>query len=48
MREKQERTTPVITVPKGYDLFDLIDEDDKGYEFGEPILIEEVEIEFER
>jgi len=47
MKQKQ-RDTPEIVVPKGYDLFDLIDTDDKGYDFGKPILIEEVKIRFER
>ncbi len=44
----KNKDTPEIVVPKGYDLFDLIDTDDKGYDFGKPILIEEVKIRFER
>ncbi len=44
----KNKDTPEIVVPKGYDLFDLIDTDDKGYDFGKPILIEEVKIQFER
>ncbi len=48
MKKKKEQGTPEIVVPKGYDLFDLIDTDDKGYDFGKPILIEEVKIRFER
>ncbi len=48
MKKKKEQGIPEIVVPKGYDLFDLIDTDDKGYDFGKPILIEEVKIRFER
>lgn len=48
MNNKKDKAISEITVPKGYDLFDLIDEDDKGYDFGEPIMTEEVKIEFER
>ncbi len=44
----KNKDTPEIVVPKGYDLFDLIDTDDKGYDFGKPILIEEVKIRVER
>ncbi len=44
----KNKDTPEIVVPKGYDLLDLIDTDDKGYEFGEPIMIEEVKVRFER
>ena len=47
MKHKQNEI-PEIVVPKGYDLLDLIDTDDKGYEFGEPIIIEEVKVRFER
>lgn len=47
MKRKQQ-DTPEITVPKGYDLLDLIDTDSDGYEFGEPIMIEEVKVKFER
>jgi len=46
--KKKNRDMPVITVPKGYDLLDLIDTDDKGYDFGKPIMQEEVELRFER
>ena len=48
MKQKKVNETPEIVVPKGYDLFDLIDTDDKGYDFGKPILIEEVKLKFER
>ena len=47
MKNKKDKVTPEITVPKGYELFDLIDTDDEGYEFGEPILVQEVKIRFE-
>lgn len=48
MKKKKQTDIPVITVPKANDLFDVIDTDDKGYDFGEPILLQEVRIEFER
>ena len=44
----KNKDTPEIVVPKGYDLLDLIDTDDKGYDFGEPIMTEEVNVRFER
>ena len=44
----KNKYTPEIVVPKGYDLLDLIDTDDKGYDFGEPIMTEEVNVRFER
>jgi len=47
MKHKQNEI-PEIVVPKGYDLFDLIDTDDKGYDLGEPIMTEEVKIRFGR
>lgn len=47
MKRKQQET-PEITVPKGYNLLDLIDTDSDGYEFGAPIIMEEVKIRFER
>ena len=47
MKHKQ-RVTPEIVVPKGYDLLDLIDTDSDGYDFGEPIMKEEVNVRFER
>ena len=47
MKRKQNET-PEIVVPKGYELFDLIDTDNEGYDLGEPILTEEVKIRFER
>lgn len=46
--KNKNKDTPEIVVPKGYDLLDLIDTDADGYEFGEPIIIEEVKLRFER
>lgn len=46
--KRKKRYTPEIVVPKGYDLFDLIDTDADGYDFGEPIMKEEVNVKFER
>ena len=38
---------PILTVPKGYDLESFFDVDDSDFK-EEPILSEEVEINFER
>lgn len=46
--KKKNKDDHEIVVPKGYNLLDLIDTDDKGYDFGKPIIIEEVKIKFER
>lgn len=48
MKKEKVNETPEIVVAKGYDLSELMDTDDKGYEFGKPILIEEVKLRFER
>ena len=48
MKQKKVNETPEIVVPKGYDLFDLIDTYNKDYDFGKAILIEEVKLKFER
>lgn len=48
MKSKKNNVVPEITVPEGYDIFDLIDTDDEGYDFGAPILVQEVKIKFER
>lgn len=48
MKRKRKNDVPEINVPKGYDLLDLIDTDDDGYEFGAPIMLEEVKVRFER
>ncbi len=42
------RDTPEIKVAQGYDLDEVMDTDDGGYEHGEPILVQEVKIDFER
>lgn len=44
----KKSSTPEVNVPKGYNVFDLVDTDDGGYDFGQPIVIEEVKIRFER
>lgn len=41
------RDTPVIVIPKGCDIDDLIDFEDDGYDNGEPVRVEEVKVEFE-
>lgn len=48
MKKKNIRDTPVIVIPKGYDVEDLLDTDDNGFQHEEPILVEEVIIRYER
>ena len=48
MKKKHIRATPEIVIPKGYGIDDLLDFDDEGYENGEPVLVEEVKVTFER
>ena len=48
MKKKKIRDTPEIVIPKGYGIDDLLDFDDEGYENGEPVLVEEVKVTFER
>jgi hypothetical protein len=47
MKKKHIRDTPVIKVAEGYDLEEVMDTDDTGYDNGEPVLIQEVEVEYE-
>ena len=47
MTKKHIRDTPVIKVAEGYDLEEVMDTDDTGYDNGEPVLIQEVEVEYE-
>ena len=48
MNKQKPRDTPEIVVPKGYELTDLIDTDDRGYGFeDEAIYTEEVRVIFE-
>ena len=42
MEKKSIRDTPVIVIPKGYTIDDLMDFDDDGYKNGEPAMVEEV------
>ena len=48
MKKKSIRDTPVIVIPKGYEIDDLMDFDDEGYENGEPEMVEEVKVVFEQ
>ena len=53
MKKKHIRDTPEIVIPKGYEIddfldFDFLDFDDERYENGEPVLVEEVKVTFER
>lgn len=47
MKKNNIRDTPVIVIPKGYTIDDLMDIDDEGYENGEPARVEEVKVVFE-
>ena len=38
MKKNNIRDTPVIVIPKGYTIDDLMDFDDEGYENGEPAI----------
>lgn len=38
----------MIKVAEGYDLEEIMDTDDTGYDNGEPVLIQEVEVEYEQ
>lgn len=44
MKKNNIRDTPVIVIPKGYTIDDLMDFDDEGYENGEPVAVEEVKV----
>lgn len=48
MRKQNIRDTPVIVIPKGYAIDDLMDFDDEGYANGEPAMVEEVKVVFEQ
>lgn len=46
MKKNNIRDTPVIVIPKGYTIDDLMDFDDEGHENGEPVAVEEVKVVF--
>ena len=46
MKKQSIRDTPVIVIPKGYTIDDLMDFDDEGYENGDPVAVEEVKVVF--
>ncbi len=48
MKKNNIRDTPVIVIPKGYMIDDLMGFDDEGYANGEPVRCEEVKIVFEQ
>lgn len=48
MNKKNIRDTPVIVIPKGYTVNEMLDFDDEGYENGEPVAVEEVKVVFEQ
>ena len=45
MKKNNIRDTPVIVIPKGCTIDDLMDFDDEGYE---PAMVEEVKVVFEQ
>ncbi len=47
-QNKKIRDTPVYIIPKGYDLEDILDFDDEEFDNGDPWIVEEVEIHYER
>lgn len=46
MKKNNIRDTPVIVIPKGYTVNEMLDFDDAGYENGEPVAVEEVKVVF--
>ena len=44
MKKNNIRDTPVIVIPKGYTIDEMLDFDDEGYENGEPVAVEEVKV----
>ena len=48
MKKNNIRDTPVIVIPTGYTIDDLMDFDDEWYENGEPVRCEEVKAVFEQ
>ena len=40
MKKKSIRDTPVIVIPKGYTIDEMLDFDDEGYENGEPVAVD--------
>lgn len=49
MKKKQTQDTPVIVIPKGYGLTEMLDTDDSGYDFeDEAIYCGEVKVSYER
>ena len=48
MKKNSIRDTPVIVIPKGYMVDEMLDFDDKGDENGEPVAVEEVKVVFEQ
>lgn len=46
MDKQKPRDTPIVVIPSGYDLEDIIDTDESQYFYEKPILEEEVKIEF--
>ena len=48
MKKNNIRDTPVIVIPTGDTIDDLMDFDDEGYENGEPVMVEEVKVVFEQ
>jgi hypothetical protein len=45
---RYKKPKPEIYVPKGYELEDMLETDEQGYEPGEPMETEEVRVRFEK
>ena len=43
---KKIRDTPELKVPKGYEFEEIYDTDDTGYGYDDPVLEEEVMVDF--
>ncbi len=44
---KKVQTIPLITISKGYEIDEVLDTDDEGYDHGKPILKQGVDVNFE-
>ncbi len=44
---KKVQTIPLITIFKGYEIDEVLDADDEGYDHGKPILKQGVDVNFE-
>jgi len=47
MKHKETEEQTEVVISDGYDVLDLLDTDDEGYELGNPMKKEEVDIRYE-